>query len=459
MKLKVYRARSVADALAEVKRDLGPDAVILHTKHAKAGGVLGVGARTVVEVTASNDPNIASARRPSVGRRARQPVPTPQPVSSAHPSGPLPERTAGSPSLPRPVPATARRAYGIEAVGRRQAPSQQVVGAEVTAEVTAETRASTAAVVEAPSSSADPAMRQELECIRKMVGQVLRVQRDPAALGSDPDALLACYLKLTENAVATELADDIVSRVRGSLSTDDLSDGEVVRDRVLEELASLMPVTGHSAPPSRAEAGKPTTIALVGPTGVGKTTTVAKLAATYKLRHGRRVGLITADTYRIAAVEQLRTYAEIIGIPLKTAMTPLEMGASRASLSECDVILIDTAGRSPRDSGRLDELREGLRQARPDETHLVVSSTSCPRAAAEIAEGFGSLGPDRIIYTKLDEAVGMGVLLSTARKLDLKVSYLTNGQEVPDHIAAAEPSRLAKLVLDGPEPFGGRLAS
>src|SRR5262249_55200672 len=154
--------------------------------------------------------------------------------------------------------------------------------------------------------------------------------------------LLDCYLKLLEAEVAAEIADEVAGQVRDELEPAELGDPEVVQQAVLRRLAAYIPVCAEPVKIGRAGDGRPLTVALVGPTGVGKTTTVAKLAATYKLRHGRKVGLITCDTYRIAAVDQLRTYANIIGLPLRVVMTPAEMRSACAALSDCDVVLIDT---------------------------------------------------------------------------------------------------------------------
>jgi flagellar biosynthesis protein FlhF len=148
-------------------------------------------------------------------------------------------------------------------------------------------------------------------------------------------------------------------------------------------------------------------------------------------------------------VDQLRTYAEIIGLPLKVVLTPAEMAPACASLGSADVILVDTAGRSPRDTGRLDELRRFLAEARPHQTHLVLSGTASQTAMVEAAERFAVVRPDRVIFTKLDEAVNFGVLFNVARRLSLRLSYVTTGQEVPDHIEQGRSDRLARLVLDG----------
>ena len=142
-------------------------------------------------------------------------------------------------------------------------------------------------------------------------------------------------------------------------------------------------------------------VALVGPTGVGKTTTVAKLAANFKLVHGLRVGLVTVDTYRIAAVEQLKTYAEIIDLPLAVANDPGQMSQAIDELGAVDMVFIDTAGRSPRDEVKIRELADFMTQARPDEVHLVLSA-GADRAHPEVGRRAVHPGPGRSL--DLDEA-------------------------------------------------------
>jgi flagellar biosynthesis protein FlhF len=183
---------------------------------------------------------------------------------------------------------------------------------------------------------------------------------------------------------------------------------------------------------------------------MGKTTTLAKLAAQAKLRDGRRVGLVTIDTYRLAAVEQLQTYASILEVPLLAVATPDEMADARRRLADCDLVLIDTAGRSPNDAERLAELKRLLDAAEPHETHLVLASTLAEPAAARAVEQFGVLGADRVVLTKLDEAVGFGVVLNVIRKVSMRLSYVTNGQTVPHDLLPADSARLAALILSAP---------
>jgi flagellar biosynthesis protein FlhF len=196
-------------------------------------------------------------------------------------------------------------------------------------------------------------------------------------------------------------------------------------------------------------------VALVGPTGVGKTTTLAKLAANFRLRDGLRMGLVTVDTYRVAAVEQLRTYAEIIDLPMKVVTSPRDMRRALDELQGLDLVLIDTAGRSPRDDLKIQELKSLLAEARVDEVHLVLSLVASARSLEATAEKCAPAGPTSMILTKLDEAVGMGLLMSVARRVPLPVSYLTTGQDVPDDIEPAQARRMARLVL-GEENLSAR---
>jgi flagellar biosynthesis protein FlhF len=192
--------------------------------------------------------------------------------------------------------------------------------------------------------------------------------------------------------------------------------------------------------------GRRLVAALVGPTGVGKTTTIAKLAAHYHLREQCRVGLITVDTYRVAAVEQLKTYAEIMDLPLEVVATPREMRAAVDRLVDTDLVLIDTAGRSPRDAVRLAELRSLLAESRADQVQLVLSAVAAPDSIDVAAGAFSTVGAAALILTKLDEAVSLDWLPGVLRRHRLPLSYTTSGQNVPDDIQPANIAQLAGLV-------------
>jgi flagellar biosynthesis protein FlhF len=233
-----------------------------------------------------------------------------------------------------------------------------------------------------------------------------------------------------------------------------------VREAIEREIAALLPAdsedgfrfesamtAAQTRAHSRGGESSARRIAFVGPTGVGKTTTLAKIAAQLSLKRGLKVGIVAADTYRIAAVDQLRTYAEILGIAVEVASSPTDAARACERLGDVDVILIDTAGRSQNDRMKLSELRAFLAAAEPDETHLVLSATAGARTLAREAESFGALGIDRLVLTKLDEAASFGTLISLVERLGTRVSFLTHGQEVPEHIETARGRRLASLVM------------
>ena len=190
-------------------------------------------------------------------------------------------------------------------------------------------------------------------------------------------------------------------------------------------------------------------VALIGPTGVGKTTTVAKLAAEYSLVHKKKVAMLTLDTYRIGAVEQLATYARLLDIPLEVALSVDDVASLVASHADKDLILIDTIGRSQRSREQLAELARFLRAADPTEVHLAVSASSNPIAQTEAVGSFGVMSPVAVVLTKLDECPQPGCILGLAASSMLPFSYVTYGQDVPDDIAVARSESLAQARLGG----------
>ena len=187
--------------------------------------------------------------------------------------------------------------------------------------------------------------------------------------------------------------------------------------------------------------------ALLGTTGVGKTTTLAKIAAKFVLEQGITAALITADTYRISAVEQLRTYSDILGLPLEIVYSPAELSKAINKHRNKDLILIDTAGRSQHNEYQMKELQEFLRANQRIEKHIVLSATTKISDAKDIIEKFSVCEPDKIIFTKTDETARLGLIVNLLFKNKLSLSYLTNGQSVPDDITAANTEVLTDLLL------------
>lgn len=506
MKLKTYTAETMAQALAQVRKDLGKDAMILHTRSYRVGSWLGLGGKNMVEITASS---------PTPGSRSRAPRPAPaqQPAAPqpAHREPAQPERELAepeivvrrgrtlkrerlsvgaaeastpqrsSPSVADELPRDPRGLNGRDALfgDEPQTPpaeprknrTQQRIPEPIKIDRDRVSPPKPSVQVEpkpAPDASQqreNAELRAQLESMQKMMGQVLESTRKTAVAvntgsaqnaipsGQMPAPLFDLYKKLMDNDVTAEMADTLIGAVRDRLDKAELHDPIVVRQALLREIEQTIRTRSESLLniDHTSSTARPRIIALVGPTGVGKTTTVAKLAATYKLRHHKKVGLITSDTYRIAAVDQLKTYAGIIGLPLRVANTPQEMKEAIEELHHRDIIIIDTAGRSQNNQRRLTELAEFAQIAVPDETHLVLSTTVGENVMRKTAERFRALGPDRCILTKLDEAVTTGPIAGLCDRIGLPLSFVTVGQEVPDDLEPARADRLARCVLDGPD--------
>ncbi len=454
MKLKTYQARTMSEALAKVKKDLGADAVILHTRTIRRGGVLGVGARPIIEITATPDTRAArvrSAGQPNsetvtpTGESLVRNVAMAQTAVKAYAASKTPSGADAKPGSAPPVRGKRMVMRGLETPesSPQGAKSQSAASAPTSLDVPMPPEVRTDVAIDV-----DPGLRREIEEIRAMVRSLVD-RSDRSAFPEAPEALVSFYSHLVAQDVEEQLARELLSRAARNLG---IRPGrrvanELVRMELGKLVGDMLPI---AAPLRLKSEGGPTVVALVGPTGVGKTTTIAKLAANMKLRERKSVGLVTIDSYRIAAVEQLKTYAQILKVPLVSVLTPDDLRAAIERMSSMDLILIDTAGRSQKDDPRIAELSAFLRAAAPDQVHLVLSSTSRERTTRDAIEKFRPLGVTQLIFTKVDEAVGLGVILNTLRRVNMRVSYLTTGQAVPDDIEVAGPRRLASLILGFP---------
>ena len=368
------------EALTRVRRDLGGDAVILAAREVRRRRLFGLGARSLVEVTATD-------RMPSEVAVGGRPKPVP-----------------GEPTLGGSAP----------------------VG---------------------PSPALQARFGEQLSRLHTMVETLSRHGRIDHLVPDVPAELVPVYSQLIEADIPEVLIRRLVRHVAEGLEPDQFDDAGAIRAALCQAVAQCIPVV----PPIPPLVGARRVVALVGPTGVGKTTTVAKLAANFKLAHGARVGLVTVNTYRIAAVEQLKTYAEIIDLPLAVVNDPSEMARALDELGTVNLVFIDTAGRSPRDEVKIRELAEFLRQARPDEIHLVLSAVAGQRSLKAAVNRFAAVQVNRLILTKLDEADSLGGILGVLGTSGRPVSYITTGQAVPDDIEPADRMRLARLILNQEE--------
>lgn len=247
---------------------------------------------------------------------------------------------------------------------------------------------------------------------------------------------------LQDRGIRENLVKLLISHVQQTLPPEEWVDNSQVYARLETNVRQICGQIGLIQP----GIDKPRIVALIGATGVGKTTTIGKLAAGFSIVDKRKVALITADTYRVAAVEQLKTFGEIIGVPVEVAMTPNGLREALKLHADKELIFIDTAGRSPHHDLHMSELRAFLDQAQPDFTMLVLSATTQFSDQLRIYQRFEGL-TTHLIFTKLDEAGSAGSLLNLLGQTTLPTAYLTNGQSVPDDIEAATPNRIARYVL------------
>ncbi len=284
-------------------------------------------------------------------------------------------------------------------------------------------------------------IKSELEEVKQALNELTEHLKYKSS-AQYPSVLKKAFLNLIEKEVEEELANKIIRTVLMKLSGEELRDEKLVESEVINVISEILKFSKPVKPVRR----KTFVLAFVGPTGVGKTTTVAKLAAIYKLFENARVALISADTYRIAAIEQLQTFANIANIPMDVAYTPEDMTRLVRKHQDKDIILIDTVGRNQRQTEHISELGKFIKSADPDEVHLVLSATSSYKNMLDVYNRFKSLLPNRLIFSKVDEAVSLGYILNVAYRTKLPLSYITTGQNVPDDIAVAEPKVIANLI-------------
>jgi flagellar biosynthesis protein FlhF len=467
--VRTFKAATMQEALEIVRRELGPEAVILHTREIPQPRFLKWRRSAErVEVTAGTGVNVRPPRAREQSAPGRGIGPAPQPggtsrVSFPHgdhspttsqPKAPAATYGTGGATGPRfshpPAHAGAPPAPGL--AGARSGSNRDDSSAFGPRSAAVPQAASAPAAAGPGLTEQQTAIARQLSSIQQMVTQLTRESLQKVE--DIPGELFQLYTELIDVEVEEDLARDLIHQLKRDGGAGKIGDAPASKAR----LRGMVEGEVRCASPIGTVPGRRRVVALVGPTGVGKTTTIAKLAANFRLRDGVRMGLVTVDTYRIAAVEQLRTYAEIIDLPMKVVTSPREMRRALDELSGLDLVLIDTAGRSPRDELKIQELKSLLAEAQVDEVHLVLSLVASPKSLQATAEKFAPAGTTAMILTKLDEAVGMGSLLSVARRVPLPVSYLTTGQDVPDDIEHASARRVARLVLGEESLFARRKA-
>ena len=434
MRIKKYRAATMKEALLAIKQELGDEALILKTTHLPRKMFAGT-TQATIEVTAAIDDGTDAPVKPDLfpaldvqTATERSTVysptgkPSEVPLTYARPRNLLPKI---DPAMPRPYEPR-RVSLKDEELPQQPPPSSLPV------------------VNSAPEPLVEKLhvkeIHRELFEMKKLLASILATGESNAGGGfAGPWAVL--YKRLIDSEIEDVLARDLISKLKNTTPSPDRE----INNRFMQVLAQCFPVSGPIEP----NKGRPHIVALCGPTGAGKTTTLAKLAAYYSLTEQRRVSIITADTYRIAAIDQVRTFAEIINVGLQVVFSPEDVHEALQQCRDDEIIFIDTAGRSQRNEDHMIELDTFFKAVSPDEIHLVLSSTTKTSDLTDIIRRYNKAGVNRLLFTKLDETARLGNVFNIASRSGIPISYLTSGQSVPDDIELAQPARFVQRLLAG----------
>ena len=414
MKIKRFQALTMQEALRSVREDLGPDAVVLSSQQVKnGGGVFGMFERPVIEVTAAIDAGTPDA---DVQAAPRPPTFDKQ-LAAASVFAPLQQDLA---LIREEIQLLRQRNGGSE-------PAHPPVHWKELRDEIYEIRS----------------MIQTLTNGSRAVEGIVEGMTEPQQHEEQLPPLLAReYEKLTLQGVDPEVVQKVMGFMTQKLSAEQLAQPKAVQAYLGDLLACTVRVAG----PLLDRPGAQKVVLFVGATGVGKTTTLAKLAAQYREKDDCKIAVATLDTHRVAAIEQLKMYTRILGVPVEVAMSPRDLTQLIQRHKKKDLVLIDTAGRSPADVAGIGELKELCGTGVPFEIHLVLSASTKQQDLDETVKQFSVLPIHRLLFTKLDETESCANIFNTVNRTGKPISYFTAGQRVPDDIEVATPKRVLELV-------------
>ena len=397
MKIKTFYAKTMAEGLRQVKAELGNDALLLSTKEIQNRSGVGSGI-SGYEVVAAID------------------APDEQDLVSLHQAS--------------------RSRLSYEPPARQEAASEDGTGTEAVVYTRNSIRQSTTA----PASGKARRRKASSKPACSRTKDALVPESKPAF--SDA-ASAALFSDLVSSGVQEWLARKLLTDSRKFLAPKQRRTRATLMRSVVRAAETLI-----SSAPSDDGLPEKRIVVFVGPTGVGKTTSIAKLAARLALQKRKKIVLMTLDGYRIGAVEQLRTYAGLMGIPFRFVNDIADLPKAIKEQGQRDFILIDTAGRAPRDLDAMKDLADFMNGSCDVERHLVLSATTKASDLKEIVERFEVCKPDRLLFTKLDETSSLGSVLNELVRSGKTLSYYSDGQRVPEDLHAAPKEQIVDMVLN-----------
>jgi len=395
MNVKRYIAANVQEAMEKVKLELGRDAIILHTRKIKHKGLKGIFKKPLVEVVAAIEEKEVAPIRPV--RPAYQP-----PVREAYPQEVAQE-------VLKPI------------VNQNVVPDEKP--AENQTEITR--------------------LKEEMDEIKDLIKSYMKPKSENLELKEET---AGTEDHLEEYLLSLDIDESIIGKIVNIVKRQiNVADG----NEDMLKSASKQAIKDFLGSPYTIDhvAGNQKVYVFVGPTGVGKTTTLAKIAAKLSLLDNKKVGLITADTYRIAAVDQLKTYSEILGIPLNVVYEASELQDVLFKYKDKDVILLDTAGRSHKSDELSRDLQDLINNLENPDIFLVLSLTTGYKDIKSILSSYDFIDDHKIIFTKLDEASSYSNMLNVRVDSGRPLSYITTGQSVPDDIEIAYPEKILDYIV------------
>jgi len=466
MQIKKFEAPTLQEALESIKRELGPEAVILQTKKHKKG--FGLMSKPSVEVTAAvserslEKKKYVESRIPDENKGTLGKLPAKQQAElldkyTEQRTGTRFAQKMGSLlQKPEPAPASKKKLTATRYIDIDSHEVKTAVPAtsSAIAEERARVQRATTQFVESKTQIED-----EVRQLKRMIEELKTAQNIAAqpAFGGDSatyggEAGSEAIEQLILSGVDKKYAVTLVRNAMQKLPEFDRGNSDLVLDNVaIDLMKGIHTASAFAGIKPDWQSGGPTVIALVGPTGVGKTTTVAKLASEAILKRNLKVGLINLDNYKVAALDQLATYAKILNVPFRSVSNAQDLQSAIQDFKSLDVVLIDTTGRSQKDPNALAEMQKILGQitgANAVRTQLVLSSVTRDAELYDIVNRFDVFKPQGMIVSKLDEATVYGSIYNICQKTELPLLYFTTGQRVPEDIEEATRERVAALILN-----------